>query len=136
MARRPRASSLPRQATELALAVPQVVGHRVGRMLTAGPLPSARDQKEFHRMGAEKVQAFSQAWLAMATSGWQLQQRWWQQVWALALRPQAANPWALWAQWPGQAMQMADVAARGLSPIHRKAVANARRLGGAPRGRR
>ena len=46
---------LSRHTGELAAAVPQVVAHRVGRMMAAGPLPGARDQQEFYRMGAEKV---------------------------------------------------------------------------------
>ena len=47
------------------LAAPQVVAHRLGRMAVAGPRPSAQDQREFHRMGAEKLAAFGEAWQAM-----------------------------------------------------------------------
>ena len=54
-----------RQAIELAAAVPAVVAHRMSRLALAGPSPSARDRKEFHKMGAEKVAAFYESWTAM-----------------------------------------------------------------------
>lgn len=65
--RRARATgSLTVKAAELALAVPQVVAHRVTRMALSGPKLSARDRKEFQRMVAEKNVAFSESWVAMA----------------------------------------------------------------------
>src|SRR3954451_15627057 len=70
------------QATELAFAVPQVVGHRLARMALAGPLPSARDRREFHGMAQEKVHAFWQSWFAM---GWAMVQSM-QQSWMAALQ--------------------------------------------------
>ena len=80
---------LTRRSGELANAVPQVVAMRVGRMWSAGPLPSARDQQEFYRMGAEKVEAFYESWLGMASQGAAAQQQWaqWclQTWWKLAL---------------------------------------------------
>ena len=77
-------AKLARKSGELMQAAPQVVAVRVGRMLTAGPQPSARDRREFQRMGAEKVEAFAQSWQAMA-------------VQALAAQQQ----WALWCARPG-----------------------------------
>ena len=88
------------QSIELGFAVPQVIAHRLARM----------DPLELHRMGSEKVFAFSEAWLAMAAQAFLEQQR-------LALS--LAQP--LWFPW-------ARIAARGVAPIHRRAVANARRL--------
>ena len=65
--RRPRKTpSIARQAAELAVAVPQVIAHRLTRLALAGPAPSARDRKEFRRMGAEKAAAFAESWNAMA----------------------------------------------------------------------
>ena len=49
-----KTQSIVTQAVELAFAVPQVVAHRVTRMAIAGPTLSARDRKEFQRMGAER----------------------------------------------------------------------------------
>src|SRR3954454_21310068 len=65
MPRRHRAVRNTRQAIELALAVPQVIAHRVGRAALAGPFPSPRDRRELQRMGAEKVAAFYESWNAM-----------------------------------------------------------------------
>ena len=56
--------ALATQTAELALAVPQVVAHRVTRLALAGARPSRRDQAEFQRMVQEKQVAFSQAWMA------------------------------------------------------------------------
>ena len=64
--RRRHATSLMIKTTELALAVPQVVAHRVTRMALAGAFPTARDQREFRQMGAEKMAAFTESWNAMA----------------------------------------------------------------------
>ena len=104
---------LARQATELAIAVPQVVGHRLARMALAGPRPSARDRREFHTMGHEKVLAFWQSWFAM---GWAMVQAG-QQAWLAMLE--------------GARVPMLDthrILSHGLAPVHRKATANARRL--------
>src|SRR4051812_38266038 len=66
--RRSRVSrSLATQAAELALAVPQVVAHRVTRMALSSAKPSPRDRREFERMVAEKNIAFGESWKAMAT---------------------------------------------------------------------
>ena len=44
-----KAARLGKQASELMLAAPQVVAHRLGRMAVAGPRPSAKDQHEIGR---------------------------------------------------------------------------------------
>ncbi|MFT3816422.1 MAG: GNAT family N-acetyltransferase [Rubrivivax sp.] len=62
------------QLAEMAVAVPQVVGHRVACMTLAGPAPSARDRREFERMVDEKAVAFAQSWQAMFLRAWQIQQ--------------------------------------------------------------
>jgi hypothetical protein len=106
--------TLARQAGELAVAVPQVVAHRLTRMALAGPLPNARDRREFHGMVQEKVHAFWQSWFAM---GWAMVEAA-QQAWIAALQ--------------GARVPLVDaqaVLARGLAPVHSKATANARRLG-------
>jgi hypothetical protein len=126
---------LTRRSGELANAVPQVVAMRVGRMWSAGPLPSARDQQEFYRMGAEKVEAFYESWLGMASQGAAAQQQWaqWclQTWWKLALGGWM-NPPTLGHLSRGAGHRwvdsMLDVGMRGIAPVHRRAVANARRL--------
>jgi len=127
--RRTRAkTSLAQQAAELALAVPQVVAHRVTRMALAGPHPSPRDRKEFARMVAEKNEAFGEAWQAMAVHGVRAQQALGASLFASLLaiahgrRPSPARSVAQ--------LQHATlgVLGKGMAPVHRKAIANARRL--------
>jgi hypothetical protein len=131
--RRRSSRQLASRAAELAFAAPQVVAHRTLRMAQAGATPSAADRREFMQMGSEKLAAFNESWTAIGMELWRQQQR---QAWAM---------WrALWFPWmgagapwmPGAAqVQRASTALLGaaLAPVHRRAVANARRLG---RGRR
>jgi len=92
---------------EMLAASAQVIGHRTGRMATAGPSPSARDRKEFTRMGLEKVEAANESALAMsrqlATAQMQAGFRFWN--------------------------DMLRLSSAGLKPIHSRATANAKRLG-------
>jgi hypothetical protein len=117
------------QGIELGLAVPHVVAHRLLRIVAAGSRPSARDRREFWLMGTEKVAAVSESWNAM---------------WLELFRANLAfalsfNPY-VWLRLPltkrsstiaARHFERATLAvlAKGVSPIHRRAVANARRLG-------
>ena len=56
------------QMCEIAATAPLVIGYRTARMLTGGWPPSARDRREYTRMWQEKVEAFTQAAMAAATS--------------------------------------------------------------------
>lgn len=136
---------------EMLTASGQVIHVRVGRMAKAGALPSLDDQREFMRMGSEKVDAFSRS----------AQQ--WSQAFTPAMQTLALQAWQAWfailsgawgvagSRTPAQAMQRhgqlvrtvmrraptlqhaTDAAARltgrALAPVHRTATANARRLG-------
>lgn len=113
MTQRRTSTRLSRQAAELAVAVPQVVAHRLTRMALTGPLPSARDRREFHGMAQEKVHAFWQSWFGM---GWAMAQAM-QQAW-LAMLQGARVP----------LLDTQAILSHGLAPVHRKATANARRL--------
>jgi hypothetical protein len=110
---RKNSTRLARQTTELALAVPQVVAHRLTRMALAGTSPSERDRREFHGMGQEKVIAFWQSCFAM---GWALVQAS-QLAWVSMLRG---------ARVP--ALDTQRILSQGLAPVHKRATANARRL--------
>jgi hypothetical protein len=104
---------LARQVTELAFAVPQVITHRLTRLALAGPVPNARDRREFYTMGQEKVHAFWQSWFAM---GWAMLEAV-QQAWLAVLQ--------------GARVPMLDthrILSQGLGPVHRRATVNARRL--------
>ena len=131
--RRPRkAPPVARQAAELAVAIPQVIAHRLTRLARAGPAPSGRDRREFQRMGAEKAAAFAESWNAMARQTLQAHQ-------TLAL----SFLRAFWS--PARARSSAPSATRqvgravtaivqaGLAPVHQRAVANAKRLSRAKR---
>ena len=128
--RRPRSASrsLAVQAAELAFAVPQVVAHRVTRMALAGPKLSLRDRKEFERMVAEKHSAFGESWQAMAAqaalANQMLATSFVRSLMSVAQgkKPSAAGSAA--------AIHRAAVGVlgKGLAPVHRKAVANAKRL--------
>ena len=117
------------QASDLAIAAPLVVAHRLTRIMTAGASPGARDRSEYRRMGEEKVAAFRDSWNAMA---WAMLRN--NQTLALSLMA----PWwrVQFGEWstlfrPIQAWQSASInmIGEGISPVRRRAVANARRLG-------
>jgi hypothetical protein len=116
------------KAAELAFAVPQVVAHRVTRMATSGPKLSARDRKEFERMVAEKSAAFGDSWNAMAVQAVLANQ-------ALAASFFKAFLGVARGRKPSAARSAAQlqraalgVLGKGLAPVHRKAIANAKRL--------
>ena len=115
------------KAAELALAVPQVVAHRVTRMAIAGPSLSERDRKEFQRMGAEKTAAFIESWNAMTMQALRANQAlaasFFRSFWSpsLKVKPSAT---AVAAKLYSSAL---GVLGKGMAPIHLKATANARR---------
>ncbi|MDA8521329.1 polyhydroxyalkanoate granule-associated phasin [Acidovorax sp. NCPPB 4044] len=125
-----RTQALAFQGAQLAMAVPSVVAHRVARMALAGNNPSERDRREFGRMVAEKQWAFVQSWAAMGTQALLAQQamaagmaRLWWTPWTMATGP------ALARQWQDAAV---GVLGKGIAPVRRAAVANARRLANTP----
>lgn len=120
--------SIVTKATEIAVAVPQVVAHRVTRMAMAGPTLSERDRKEFDLMIAEKKTAFAQAWQAMATQSVRANQTlaasFFRSIWSPTGwgKPSVGG---VAAQVHLAALGILD---KGMAPVHRKAVANAKRL--------
>jgi len=124
-----KAKSIITQSAELALAVPCVVVHRATRMAQAGPRPSARDLKEFNLMVAEKGAAFVQSWQGMAMQTMLAHQAMAASLirsfWSVSPRAKV-SPAKIAAQLQGAALA---ILGKGLAPVHRKATANARRLG-------
>lgn len=124
-----RSKSLPAQAIELGLAAPQVIAHRMARMASAGASPSSRDRKEFYRMGTEKMAALNEAWSAMALEAFRANQQF-----ALSFARSLWFPWlapkpsATSAARRITAAQL-NILAKGMAPVRRRAVANAKRLG-------
>ena len=99
------------------------------RMALAGASPSARDRSEFRRMGTEKIAAFTESWNAMAVEAVRANQQ-------LALSCMQAF-WFPWARPRRRARRTAlGILGAGMAPVHRRALANAKRLGRASRRRR
>ncbi|HMT94006.1 polyhydroxyalkanoate granule-associated phasin [uncultured Thiothrix sp.] len=115
--------SLPTLASEVAYAAPQVIAHRLTRMALAGANPSARDQREFYQMGAEKVEAFYESWNAMMLQSLQINQRLFFSFWF---------PWAAQGSSKNPVEQLEQAATQiltsALKPVHKRAVSNAKRL--------
>ena len=124
-----KALTLARKSAELGLAVPVVVAHRVARMARAGSPPNARDRREFTRMGTEKLMAFNESWMAMWAQSMRIQQEisvaMWRSWWSVWTHPRSSRALP-WVDAPWAALRMM---AEGTAPIHRRATANARRLG-------
>jgi len=115
-----RSTTTAAKLGHLAFAAPQVIAHRLTRMALAGPTLSARDRKEFAGMVMEKQAAAAEAWVGMFAQAVLFQQQF-----ALSLLA-FATP----LQHAARARTAASrIASAGLAPIHRKAVANAKRLG-------
>jgi hypothetical protein len=128
MPARRRAARNTRQAIELALAVPQVVAHRVGRAAHARPCPSPRDRREFQLMTTEKIAAFYESWNAIVVEMTRANMR-------LFFSPLgSSSPWRPMTEGSRAASMHVraalDILHAGTSPYHRRAVANARRLAG------
>lgn len=112
------------QLATLSQRAPGVVSRRLSRM-TDGTA-SAADRREAQRMGTEKIDAFQEGWMAMASEMQVQQQRTWSKLWL-----SAGNPWNPEAsvQWWMRSMVGADrVLAAGLRPMTRTVSENSRRL--------
>ncbi len=131
MPRRKPAQRLTQQMAELAFAAPQVVAHRMARMAMAGPVPNARDQREFSGMGREKLAAFNESWAAMALQSARVQQTLWLAPWQALAAGRSAHPVAM-ATRQMQQLQNAGLSVlnQGMAPVRKRAVGNAKRLGG------
>ena len=128
LARTQKTSLFMKQAAELAIAVPQVVAHRMIRMALAGPQPQSSDCREFKLMSDEKTAAFNESWIAMARQALAAQQ-------ALSFSMFDSLMWSPLRGLPtaGAVVNQMNRAAmgvlsQGMAPVHRRAVANARRL--------
>ena len=130
--------ALAAQAGELMFAAPQVIAHRMGRMMLGEA--GARDRREFRRMGTEKAEAANEAFnnvaaqLARSAQGAAstYAQAWWRawmQLYFPFLAPGGRARFPVWGMTPGQMHHAAlDVMGQAMRPVHRRAVANAKRL--------
>lgn len=130
--------ALAAQAGEMMLAVPQVIAHRMGRMMMRHP--GANDRRELHRMGMEKAEAANEAFTGVATqmarsahgAATTYAQAWgraWMQIFFPWMAPGGRARFPVWGMTPGQMHHAAlDVMGKAVAPAHRRAVANAKRL--------
>jgi hypothetical protein len=124
-----RQATLAIQATELAVAAPLVAAHRLSRLALAGHRPGSRDRREFALMGAEKVAAFHESWNAMFMQSLRIQQEIVASMWRSFFIPKF-TPWPWIVPSPlDLPHSTVRVLAKGIAPVHRRVVANARRLG-------
>jgi hypothetical protein len=125
--RSPRTASASRKLTEMAIAAPQVVAHRLTRMAMAGPVLSSRDRKEFTEMVQEKPMAFARGW---TSAWWEMLRVQQQMAWSMTRAFWTLQSPLLQAQSSSRAMTagLSRVGDKFISPVHGKAVANARRL--------
>lgn len=118
--RRRRAASYSARLLELGMLAPAVAGSRLARIALEGASPSARGRSELFAMVLEKQIAFAQAWSAMWTE-------------AMRMQLQFGAAWMVSVPTAAQASRIADtglqrIAAQALAPVHRRVVANSRRL--------
>jgi len=113
------------KSLELGIAAPIVMAHRLTRMAMAGRVPSPRDRKEFDRMVQEKGIAFRDSWNAMAMQAFRAQHAFSVSLLSSFWAPPRPGAKSIAARLHRDALGILD---KGLAPVHRKAVANARRL--------
>jgi hypothetical protein len=113
------------KAAELGFAAPQVVAHRVTRMAMSGFSPTARDRKELRRMGIEKMAAFTESWNAMAMETLRANQALTASFWRSIWLPRFGAELSTASHLHNAAL---GVLRKGIAPVHRRAIANARRL--------
>ncbi len=114
-------------ALTIAAASPQVISLRLAQMAASGLNPSARDQREMHRMGAEKMTAMNESWVAMGAQAMRMQQAVWAAWLDSAMRPTLPHRLAQNSS-NAVAHGMAQMAAAGLAPMSRRVASNAKRL--------
>ena len=137
---------------EMMAASAQVIQHRSNRIACAGPVPCARDQREFRLMGQEKIEAAIESAQALAARMMIMQTQFStfafrqflnsaSRVMTLAANPAAAmtmkgQETLLWRPYNTTGAinshlsgAIARLAQHGLMPIHARATKNARRLG-------
>ena len=135
---------------EMSMASAQVIAHRTARLTAAGPLPSARDRKEFKRMGQEKIEASTESARAIAAHMTTMNLTLGARAFSQMMSATTAFMSLAVSRTPGQyvarqarlaetvtrsaitaaelSRSTARLAKSGLKPIHARATANARRL--------
>lgn len=109
---------------EVAATAPLVIGLRLAGMAQASSPPSARDRREVTRMGQEKVEAWYEATMAtnqrLLATNLALTGLVWRQLWSGAFSPAGLSTRIV-----GLGPELLTAS---LTPVHRRVVANNRRL--------
>ena len=126
------------RTTEILSASGEVIARRTAMMAKAARSPLEGDYVELSRMMPEKVDAFTQAGIAMANDWWTMQSALLtgaQQFGAMAMKgraPSMAELSTLASRNTALALRTFErasaIGGKGLAPIHASATANARRL--------
>ena len=121
---------LAAKTIETALAAPQVITHRLTRMAIAGHNPTERDIQEFNQMWLEKVEAFYESWSGMMLQAMRVQQGIWQANLEMVCKPwwEPGSPAEMSASMTAFGNGVLGMWNKGLAPVHRRTVANVRRL--------
>ncbi|MEX0730944.1 MAG: polyhydroxyalkanoate granule-associated phasin [Aquisalimonadaceae bacterium] len=140
------------KTAEMLAASAQVISRRTNIMTNSGTSPTKRDQREFTRMGQEKLEAAAESTLAMASQMMSMNFRLWTQAFEQMLQVATATMSLMASGTISQSIERqkklgaavsrsvksssrlsssaARLAQRGLDPVHARATANARRLRG------
>ncbi len=145
-------TELAMRNTEMMLASAQVIGHRVQLMAAAGHNPSVSDQREMSLMVNEKTAAVAESTMAMASGMAKMNfqfamqalmqmSRMWAGMFAIGMSRTPAHSLETqtnlltgnFARSVAASSRLsestAELAHKALKPIHRRATANAKRLG-------
>lgn len=122
-----KSQKLAKQTTDLAIATPQVIAQRMAKMMMAGPNPSTKDIQEFYSMGTEKVLAAQQSWFAMSYEITRANQQMMTSMMTAMWMPWTASSAPLFSPVDYQ-RSMLDIMNKGIAPIRKAAVSNAKRL--------
>jgi hypothetical protein len=143
-------SELMWKVAEISSASAEVIAHRTTRLASAGPMPGARDRREFTRMGQEKFETATECAAAVAghltAMNLQFGTRAFGDAMNAASALMALGTSRTVSEVVTRQVKLADalsrsvktavalsgstagLAGRGLTPIHSRATANARRL--------
>ncbi|MEO8628078.1 MAG: polyhydroxyalkanoate granule-associated phasin [Betaproteobacteria bacterium] len=145
-------TELAMRSTEMMLASAQVIGHRVQLMAAAGHNPSVSDQREMSLMVNEKTAAVAESAMAVASGMARMNFQFAVQAFTQMTRVWTGMFAMGMSRGPTQSLQTqtrlltnhlarsvaassrlsestAELAHKALKPIHRRATANAKRLG-------
>jgi hypothetical protein len=145
-------SQLAWKTGEMAIASAQVIGQRTSRVALAGPVPSARDQREFALMGQEKGEAALESAQAVGVSMLMLSQQFavlaYKQMLSASVAMMSIGASRTTAQYVDRQSKLvhdtitsstvaasklsgstAKLARNAVKPVHKRVKGNVRRLG-------